>query len=82
MSSVSVWHCVLAPFLVHRDRIPDGSQVGEEGFAVAPQGRHGGIPGRAASKEVPWGLADQAAEILGPREKGSRFYLQAHPYLS
>lgn len=45
MASVSVWHCVLAPFLVHRDRIPDGSQVGEEGFAVAPQGRHGGIPG-------------------------------------
>lgn len=79
MSCVSVWHCVLVPFLVHSDRIPDGSQVGEEGFAVAPQGRHGGDHGRAVSMGggVPWGLADQVAERLGPREKGSRIYLQA-----
>lgn len=80
MSCVSVWHCVLVPFLIHSDRIPDGSQVGEEGFAVAPQGRHGGDRGRAVAmgvEGVPWGLADQVAERLGPREKGSRIYLPA-----
>ena len=70
MSTMSVWHCVLVPFLVHGDRIPDGSQVGEEGFAVAPQGRHGKDHGRAASMGGALGFGRSSSREIGPQREG------------
>lgn len=70
MSTVSVWYCVLVPFLVHGDRIPDRSQVGEEGFAVAPQGSHGGDHGRAASTGGALGFGRSSSREIGPQREG------------